>query len=254
MNTIIFANQKGGVSKTTSALCIAAGLQLKGKKVLFIDADPQCNSSTFYQAKTSENTLFEFYNKEKTLPEIIQSTEKGDIVSCTKRLAGSENNYNAYHAMMLKKGLAKVKDNYDFCIIDTPPNLGFYLQSALIAGDFVIVPIDSDKFAVNGLSYMVEAIEDAKEANEDLKFLGVMLTKFDKRMAQDREIRQQLPELGKQCGFRVFNSVIRTSQDIKKSQTKDATIFEAYPYSNAAADYKALVDEILKEIKKWQKN
>ena len=253
MITISIANQKGGVAKTTTALCLANGLQECGYKVLMIDMDPQCNTSSTYRA-VQENTatLYDFLHEDATLEEAIQTTDSGDIVSGDNNLAGMEGEFAAHikNYSLLKKALKTIDDRYDFAIIDTPPNIGFYMTSALVASSGVIIPLKAEKFAIDGLAQIMANINDAKDVNPDLKIYGVLLTVYDKRTALDSLVHEQLPEIGKQQGFKVFKTAIRTCQQIKEAQSRQVRLFDEYPNCNAAIDYANLIKELLEEVKK----
>ncbi len=254
MKTITIANQKGGVAKTTTALCVANGLQEVGYRVLMIDLDPQCNTTTTYQAQTEDtNTLYDLLHKKCTVEEAIQETDSGDIIAGDKNLAGIEGEFASQlkNYSLLKKALEEIDDRYDFTIIDTPPNIGFYMTSALIASDGVVIPIKAEKFAIDGLAQIVSNIKDAQEAaNEKLKIYGVLLTVYDKRTALDALVHDQLPEIGEKEGFRVFDTSIRVCQQVKEAQSRQVRLFDEYPNCNAAVDYANLIKELLQEVKK----
>ena len=251
MITISIANQKGGVAKTTTALCLANGLQECGYKVLVIDMDPQCNTSSTYRAiQENTATLYDFLHEDCTIEEAIQTTESGDIISGDSNLAGIEGEFAAHikNYSLLRKALKTIDDKYDFAIIDTPPNIGFYMTSALVASSGVIVPLKAEKFAIDGLAQIMANINDAKDVNPDLQIYGVLLTVYDKRTALDTVVHDQLPQIGKERGFKVFKTSIRTCQQIKES--RQVRLFDEYPNCNAAIDYANLIKELLEEVKK----
>lgn len=253
MTTISIANQKGGVAKTTTALCLANGLQECGYKVLMIDMDPQCNTSSTYKAVQEDtNTLYDLLHEDCTIEEAIQETDSGDIISGDNHLAGIEGEFAAHikNYSLLRKKLTEIADNYDFTIIDTPPNIGFYMTSALVASDGVIVPLKAEKFAIDGLAQIMSNINDAKDVNPDLKIYGVLLTVYDKRTALDTIVHDQLPEIGKEQDFNVFRTSIRTCQQIKEAQSRQVRLFDEYPNCNAAIDYANLIRELLEQLKK----
>ncbi len=256
MITITIANQKGGVAKTTTALCLANGLQECGYRVLMIDMDPQCNTTTTYKAVQEDtNTLYDLLHESCSIAEAIQTTESGDIISSDVHLAGIEGEFAAHikNYTLLRKKLREIEDNYDYTIIDTPPNIGFYMTSALVASDGVIVPLKAEKFAIDGLAQIMGNIKDARDVNPSLKVYGVLLTVYDKRTALDTIVHDQLPEIGKEQGFHVFNTSIRTCQQIKEAQSRQVRLFDEYPSCNAAIDYANLIKELLEIIKKEEK-
>ena len=252
MKTIAIANQKGGVGKTTTALCLADMMQRKGFRVLLIDMDPQCNSTSTYQAATEDTcTMFDFFKRECTLPEAVQHTESGDIVPNDPDLAGIEAEFTgkAKSFMLLRLALDEVREDYDFAVIDTPPALGLYMTSALIAADGVIIPIKAEIYAIDGLNQIISNIEEASALNPGLKIYGVLHTVYDKRTALDREMQEGLPEKGKEMGFPVFRTPIRISQAVKEAQNMRTRLSEYAPKCNAAQDYQSILEEIIKEAK-----
>ena len=261
---ICIANQKGGVGKTTCALNLSDALTHSGNTVLFIDLDPQHNSTDTYGAvMEDENTIVDVMKKDCTAEEAIQHMPMGDIIPGDKLLAQEESflNTKTSRELILKKSLAEVDKMYDYIIMDTPPNLGLYLKNALSASDGVVIAIKAEQYAVDGLSQLIEDINDIHEnVNEGLKIYGVLLNMYDARNRLDREIKEVLPQVGEQKGFKVFDTVIRISQDVKKVQSMrdsvdddgnhtvtNRSLFENYPTSNAAVDYVQLVREILEK-------
>ncbi len=124
------------------------------------------------------------------------------------------------------------------------------MTSALVASSGVIIPLKAEKFAIDGLAQIMANINDAKDVNPDLKIYGVLLTVYDKRTALDSLVHEQLPEIGKQQGFKVFKTAIRTCQQIKEAQSRQVRLFDEYPNCNAAIDYANLIKELLEEVKK----
>ena len=249
MKVFTIANQKGGVGKTTTALNIADALRHSGYEVLFVDVDPQTNSTSSYKAEIEGvNTVYDLFEKNCTADEAIQHTEFGDIIAGDPEITTIETKLQSKPGGFntLKKALQKMKAEYDYVIIDTPPNLGMYMLNALIAADKVIVPIKAEKYAIDGLSKLIETINDVKdEANPDLTVAGILLTTYDRRNELDRKLWDVLPEVGEQIGMPVFECPIRISQDVKKAQDQVVSLFDTFPNSNAAYDYARVTKEIL---------
>ena len=257
MQTIAIANQKGGVGKTTTALCLADTLKHIGYNVLYIDVDPQGNSTSHYQAVTeNEYTIYDIFNKECTAQQAIQHTDIGDIIpgdglisEIETKVITSLGGHN-----ILKNSLNKISDEYDFCIIDTPPNLGVYMLNALIAADTVIIPVKAEKYAIDGLQKLLDTINDVlAEANPSLSIAGVLLTAYDRRNELDRKLWNTLPEVGESIGMRVFKTPVRICQDIKKSQDRMVSLIDEYPNTNGAVDYIKVTKELLEGIEKSEK-
>ncbi len=262
---IAVANQKGGVGKTTTAVNLADALRHFNYKVLFIDLDPQHNSTSTYGAVIEdENTIVDLLKKDCTAKEAIQTTPLGDIIAGDGLLATEENYFNSQKARerILKSQLKELEDDYDFIIMDTPPNLGIYMINALTAADGCIIPIKAEQYAIDGLGLLIETINEVIELlNESLKIYGVLMTSYDARNGLDVGIKEALPEVGEARGFKAFDTQIRISQDVKKAQAirdtvdeegnlvvANRSLFENFKTSNAAVDYVNFTKEILEVI------
>lgn len=262
---IAIANQKGGVGKTTTAINIADALSHLGHKVLFIDMDPQSNSTNTYGAKINdENTIVDVLKKDCTSKEAVQSTPLGDIIPGDPLLSQEKFYFNSHKAReyVLKRTISDLDDVYDFIIMDTPPDLDIYMINALTACDGIIVPITATQYSVDGLGLLIETVNDiVEELNPDLKIYGVLLNVYDMRTDLDKDVLESLPLVGEKYGFRSFNTPIRTCQMIKKVQSirqteeekkngiiPNRSLFDNYPKCNAAIDYVNLVKEIMEVI------
>ncbi len=263
---IAIANQKGGVGKTSTAINVADALKHFGHKVLFIDLDPQHNSTSTYGAEMLDTyTVVDVLKKDCSAKEAIQHTALGDIIAGDELLAQEENYFNAKKARenLLKKQLEEIEPEYDYIVMDTPPNLGIYMINALTAADGCVIPLKAEQYAVDGLGLLVQTVGEVVESlNEKLKIYGVFLNVYDARNALDRDILQILPQVGKSKGFKVFKTPIRVSQDVKKVQSMrdeidengnvkkvNRSLFDNFSGSNAAIDYVNLTKEIMKEAK-----
>lgn len=253
MIKIAVANQKGGVGKTTTALNIADAMMHCDYRVLFVDLDPQCNSTSSYNAQIEyTETIYDLMQGKCSTKEAIQHTEIGDIIAGDGSLSEIESALDSKMGRyrLLKKALEEVKDDYDFCIIDTPPNLGLYMLNALVAADGCIIPIKAEKYAIDGLGLLINTVNDVIEnENPRLKIYGVMLNEYDKRTTLGRETWNVLPEVGKEKGFRVFQTPVRTCQTIKDAQAEGVSLFERDPSCNAALDYVEVLKELLEVTK-----
>ena len=249
MKVIAVANQKGGVGKTTTALMLADGLSHCGYNVLFVDLDPQCNSTSTYKAQIEgEYTLYDLMNEKCTTEEAIQSTEMGDILAGDPHLSEEESKFQ--HKIggfnIIKKALAKVADKYDYCIMDTPPSLGIYMYNALCAADGVIIPLKADVYSIDGLNLLITTINDVVEnTNPNLKIYGALMTAYDVRNGLDCQIWDTLPEVGNNCGFNVIKTPVRICQEIKKAQATKKSLFDNYGSCNGAIDYADVIKELL---------
>ena len=251
---IAIANQKGGVGKTTTTLCLADAMKYCGFSVLIVDMDPQCNTTSEFISDTTDiPTIYDVFNDKMDLKECIITSERGSIVPGDKDLPEIDSKINSRmdRYMILKKKLSGVDDDYDFILFDTPPTLGTWMINAITAADGCICPILADKYAIDGLGALLKTIRDAKEnTNPDLKVYGVLLNNYNQTKALHKEIWSTLPKIGKQLDFPVFKKPIRTCQEISKAQAVGKSLFETAPSSNAAVDYAEVLDELLKKIKR----
>ena len=186
-------NQKGGVGKTTTVINLAAGLSMKGKKILVIDLDPQGNATTglgLSNTVSSENTIYSVLNGNKKISEVIQQTKIPDLNLITSNVDLSgieiETAGDSRRAFKLKDELTPILNNseasYDYILIDCPPSLSLLTIMALVASDALIVPLQTEFFALEGLTQLMKTIERIKSnLNPSLKIRGILLTMFDKR-------------------------------------------------------------------------
>lgn len=255
---IAVANQKGGVGKTTTAVNLADGFNRCGKKTLLIDADPQCNSTKTFGAKSEGNyTLYDVFEavcstdigEHKIPDEVIQHTANSDIIPNDKLLAGTETKYMSQSPIASTRAIRKLSERfgslYDYIIIDTPPNLGLYLLNSLVAADGIVIPIKADQYSVDGFDELLRNVElIRRNGNEKLHVLGVLLTEHDKRTSLGRKMAVQLPEIGRVKGFHVFKNTIQKCQSINEAQAMRQTLFEFDPKCSAAQNYLSLIKEI----------
>ena len=190
---ISIINQKGGVGKTTTVINLAAGLSMKEKKVLVIDLDPQGNATTglgLSNTENSENTIYSVLNGNKKISEVIQKTkfEKLNLVSSNVDLSGLEVETagDSRRAFKLKDELAAILNDsgasYDYILIDCPPSLSLLTIMALVASNAIVVPLQTEFFALEGLTQLMKTIERIKSnLNPTLEIRGILLTMYDKR-------------------------------------------------------------------------
>lgn len=255
MATVIaITNQKGGVGKTSTSTALATGLSsLKGYRTLLIDADPQCNSTDTYRAVVEgEGTLYDLFHKEDEVKNLIQRTDTGDILACDSLLRKADNEFlEAGREYLLKEGIAQIQDDYDFIIIDTTPYLGIMLANAITAADYLIIPILADRYSLQGLSQLGDTITSAKKyTNPNLKIMGLLITMYQGYTRLSKQVIDALPVVEQQFGTKTFQSKIRYTVKVKEASTARESIFSYDAQSNAAYDYKHLIDEIIAEIKK----
>ena len=245
---IAVINQKGGVGKSTTALAIGAGLSLKGYSVLFIDLDAQGNLSYTLGADTKGYNAMGVLERPETAKEEIQHRPQGDIIASSPKLAGAdkllEETGKEYR---LKEALDSLQGAYDYIIVDTPPALGILTINALTACTGAIIPAQADIYSLQGIGQLNSTIETVKKyCNPSLSIMGIVITRFNGRSIIRREVAEMLEHTADQLHTKLFSSKIRECTALVEAQATKQNIYSYAPRSNATADYKALVDEIIK--------
>lgn len=247
---IAIANQKGGVGKTTTAVNLSAGLAARGYKTLLIDLDQQRNATHSFELPEIEVTLADVLTGEKKnlkdINEAICETHiiNLDLVPSNIRLALVEKQTSIGEQFRLKDALANLLD-YDFIIIDCPPSLGATLAQALIAADYVLVPIAAEYYPLEGVGDLNETIIENKRINPDLKVLGYLMTRFDKRNSICKESVAKVKEM---YGDLVFEPLIHTNVSLQSAPAYKKSIYEHAPESKGSEDYLFLTDEVLERL------
>ena len=257
MKTIIFTNQKGGTGKTTSAVSVSAGLSRKGYRVLLCDLDPQGNATTAAGITPDESdpTVYEVLKGAATIQEATRETESGFFLLPTDiRESGVDLELASAPGrdFILAEALEKVKDLYDYVILDSPPNLSIVTLMALTAADGVIITLKADYLALNGVAALNDTIELVKRRlNQRLEVLGVLITFYDDRKNLARQIAAQAEE-----GFpgKVFKTSISQAVALEEAPATGHDIFMFKPGSKPAKQYEEVVKEIIKRTKKSIKN
>lgn len=217
---IAFANQKGGVGKTTSAVNIAASLGIQGKKTLLVDLDPQGNatSGVGIPKRSLKGTVKDVLSGEILIKNVILSTnyKNLDVIPTNVSLSGAE--FDLYNdegsEYNLKDALAKIKDEYDYIIIDCPPSLGMLTINAFVASDGIVVPMQAEFYAVEGLSQLITTTKRIKKHyNEDLNIVGILITMYNKRLLLSMQV---MDELEKYYPDKLFNTTI--SRNVKLTE------------------------------------
>ena len=248
MLKIAIANNKGGVAKTTSALNLMAYYAKKGYKVLGIDLDPQGNLSDSFgmDLSTLKFTAYEALKNKDLKPYITELGDNLDLVASNLDLERGNLDFVSTlgRELLLKKGLKKIEDQYDICIIDTSPSLSTLTLNALGAADSVYIPLRSGYYEMRGVSVLVGVISDVKEdVNPELKIGGVFITQHNSRTNMSAEVVSMLEE---HFGSSVLESKIRNNIALAESPALAQDIFAYKPTSNGARDYRKLANEILK--------
>ena len=247
--TYVIANQKGGIGKTTTATTLAGVLGKKGKTLL-IDADPQGNSTSTYQAVIEDQaTLYDVMVDSDALPieDAIQHMENGDIVASDPLLAkaGKLLDGNVEGLYRLQDAL-DVLDGYDYIVIDTAPSLDVVLYNCLIAADQVIIPVTADAYAMQGLSKLNDTIKAVqKRQNPKLQIAGLLLVKYGGRSRLEKNVREEITDVANQIGTKLFATAIRECVKTKEAQMNKKLLIDYAPKCTTMQDYCAFVEELL---------
>jgi len=253
-NVISIVNQKGGVGKTTTTVNLSAYLAQHGEKVLVIDLDPQGNATSGYGFDKSalETSVYDLLVNDTPITEVIQSTNRENIDMCPTNinLAGAE--VELVSAMsretILKRAVDTISENYDFILIDCPPSLGLLTLNALAASTDVLVPIQGEYYALEGLTQLIDTINLVrKHLNPTIGIFGVVITMFDGRTQLTRQVTE---EVRKYFGEKVFNTVIPRNIRLAEAPSYGKTIVEYDPKSRGGHAYNDLAIEVISRANK----
>ena len=256
MATIIaVANQKGGVGKTTTTANLGAALALRGKRVLLVDLDPQGNlTSAFGLEKDIQQTVAEsLLDRRVPLPvvAVVNGASHGtahardlSVVPAAVGLASAEAQLmnKLGRELRLRDQLLGVDDQYDYILIDTPPALGVLTINALVAATRVIIPTEARFFSLQGLQMLEESIEEILYLNPKLEVLGILLSKMDRRLKEERQVAEYLRQ---RWGARVFGTEVGTNSKILEAGSTGTSVFHYQGAERAVDTYLALADEVL---------
>ena len=239
------SNHKGGVGKTTSAINIGAGLNKLGKKVLLIDLDPQANLSQSLGLTNQDKTIYGALKGEYKLEPV--SVLKGlDVIPSTLDLSGAEIELSSEpgREYILKELIDGIRNDYDYIIIDSPPSLGLLTINSFTAADEILIPLQAQFLAMQGLAKLVEVVEKIKSRlNKELKMGGVFITQYDGRKVLNRDVVETINAHFKS---EVFKTKIRDNIALAEAPAQGLDIFRYNAKSNGAEDYMDLAQEIIK--------
>jgi chromosome partitioning protein len=243
---IAFANQKGGVAKTTTTLNLAVAFAERGLRVLAIDLDPQGNltMSQGMNPDTIERSMFDVLVHRLPITEVIERTEV-DVAVSSIDLAGAELALSSMigRERTLEKALLPIKSEYDYILIDTPPSLGLLTINALVASHGVIVPVQCEYLSLRGLVQLENTMSMIREnLNPDVRIAGILPTMFDTRTLHSKEAVEILEE---NFGDLVFRTRIRKTVRYAEAPVKGSSILKYDPNGPAAEAYRALAKEVL---------
>ncbi len=247
---ISLANQKGGVGKTTTAINLSAALAKEGKKVLLVDADPQANASSGLgiDIRNLEATIYECLVSGIDPKLAIHHTgvDNLDLIPSHIDLVGAEIEMLGLEdrELLMKRILSHLRDQYDFILIDCSPSLGLITVNALTASDSVIIPVQAEFFALEGIAKLLNTIKIIKsKLNPQLKIEGFLVTMFDNRL---RLSTQVYDEVKKHFGSLVFNTVITRNVRLSEAPSHGLSVLDYDPSSKGAKNYAALAKEVIK--------
>lgn len=250
---IAIANQKGGVGKTTTTVNLAASLGVLEKKVLLIDADPQANATSGLgiDVENVEYGTYQLLEHTKTAKETIISTDSPnldlipahiDLVAIEIELVDKDERES-----MMKKAISHLRDDYDYILIDCAPSLGLLTLNALTAADAVIIPIQCEYFALEGLGKLLNTIKSVQKIhNPDLDIEGMLLTMYDSRL---RLSNQVVEEVRKHFADMVFETIIQRNVRLSEAPSYGESIIKYDASSKGAANYLNLANEVVQKNK-----
>lgn len=255
MEIIVITNQKGGVGKTTTAMNLAAGLGLKDKRVLLIDLDPQANSTSGLgiEKHNINKDVFDFIVDNEPINNIIIETKtKGvNIIPSTIQLAGADIHLsmkNESEKIIFKDSLELIKNDYDYIIMDCPPSLGLINRNALSVAHKIIIPIQTEYYALEGLTQLLSTISLVKKMfNPELTIGGILLTMYDSRANLANEVKDEVQKFFK---GQVFKTMIPRNIKLAEAPSTGQAIFDYDKSSRGAEAYLKLTKEVIK----WEEN
>lgn len=247
---IAIANQKGGVGKTTTAINLSSGLSYAGKRVLLVDMDPQANATHgLLSLQEIDENVYSVMMSEADIHEAIihKQEPKIDILPSHISLAGAEIEMNKIakgKEALLKNQLNQIRDHYDFIIIDCPPSLGLLTTNALTAADSVLIPVQCEYYALEGVTQLFLTIRLVQKTyNANLRIEGILLTMFDVRTKLSVEVSQ---EVRKNFVKQVYQIAIPRNVKLSEAPSRSLSIFEYDQECNGAKAYKQLTEELIK--------
>ena len=249
---IAFANQKGGVGKTTSAVNVAASLGVLGYKVLLIDLDPQGNatSGVGIMKKTLKTTVFDMLTTEATADAVTIQTKYDNlsVIPAQTTLARAEYELGDTEKgeYVMKTKLSAIRDKYDYIIIDCPPSLGMLTVNAMTASDGVVIPMQCEFFALEGLSQLMFTISRIKQHyNKDLNVTGILITMHNNRLILSMQV---INELRKHYAEKLFETTISRNVKVSEAPGFGAPVYYHEKRSKGAAEYMNVAKELAERI------
>lgn len=249
---IAFANQKGGVGKTTSAVNVAASLGLLGKKTLLVDLDPQGNatSGVGIPKRSLKGTIKDVLTGETNIKNVVLPTNYQNlwVIPTNVSLSGTE--FDLYNdegsEYNLKDAFKSISNDYDYIIIDCPPSLGMLTVNAFVASDGILVPMQAEFYAVEGLSQLIATTKRVKKLyNEDLNIVGILITMYNKRLLLSMQV---MDELQKYYPDKLFNTTISRNVKLSEAPGFGKPVYYHDKHSKGANEYLEVAKEFISRI------
>ncbi|HZW99138.1 MAG TPA: ParA family protein [Trueperaceae bacterium] len=249
MPTIGVINQKGGVGKTTTAVNLAAALAER-RRILLVDLDPQANASSGVGVSEPDMTIYDVISGSSSARQAVMRTgiENLDLLAASDDLAGAAVELDASrdNLMLLSRSLIGVRPTYDFIVIDAPPSMGALTLNALGAADQLLIPLQTEYYALEGIASMMETVDRVRGSlNRDIRILGILLTMFDVRTRLSQEVEENVRRHFEKL---VFRTVIPRTVRLAEAPSYGRSIFEYAPSSQGAIAYRELAEEVIERV------
>ncbi|KAA8324863.1 ParA family protein [Leuconostoc carnosum] len=249
---IALANQKGGVGKTTTSINLGAALAQSGQRVLLVDIDAQGNATSGSGVDKSEleHDSYDVIVDSTPIRDVIVPTDNYDLVPATIQLSGTEIELASYERReyRLKDALVSVSDDYDFILIDNPPALGLLTVNAFTAADAILIPVQTEFYALEGLGQLLNTIELVRQQfNDNLDIAGILLTMYDARTNLAKQVSSEVRQY---FNDKVYTTVIPRSVRLSEAPSYGQAIIDFDPRSLGAQVYTELAQEVLKQYGK----
>ena len=250
---IAFANQKGGVAKSTTVEAVGSVLMNQSKTVLFIDLDPQWNLTDTIAGMRPDGKadICDLFTGAASAEELIRTTENGYIIPACDKLAGLRETMKDKAPVQLTAALAPARKDFDYILLDTPPALGWLSVNALAAADYLVVPTTADYYCLKAIGQLYTTVEVVRaNMNKALSIAGILVTRYNGRTVLSRDVAEVITDTANRLHTGVFKTFIHEGVAIREAQARHKLILNYAPRSKAAIEYTAFTAELLDIIGK----